>query len=110
MSYFVVNTFASRATHIMKSSGPWVPGLANQIITGAIKSTLCGLTAARYVNVFGPGEASCRECRRRWELDVAQETVKSPEQRQREESNLAVVRALILVVLVVATIYLVTRH
>jgi len=50
--YYVVNTGRGRSTHIMKSGGTWVPGPASQIIIGAVKVTLCGLTATRYVNVF----------------------------------------------------------
>jgi hypothetical protein len=35
---------------------------------GTTKQTLCGLTATRYVNVFTPFEASCRECKKRWQI------------------------------------------
>jgi hypothetical protein len=55
----------------------YVPGAANQLITGYVKTTLCGLTASRYVNVFTPSEASCRECKRRWQLAVAADATKA---------------------------------
>jgi hypothetical protein len=43
-------------------------GLISLAWSGAYKVTLCGLPATRYVNVFTPAEASCRECRKRWQL------------------------------------------
>jgi hypothetical protein len=76
MPYYVVNAGRGRSTHIMKSRTPSTP---NPLSPGSIiaqvlwnggqwKETLCGLQATRYVDVFQPGEASCRECRKRWEL------------------------------------------
>lgn len=107
MPYYVVNAGRGRAsTHIMKSGGTWVPGLASQVITGAVKATLCGLTATRYVNVFTPSEASCRECRKRWQLDVAAEAAKTPEQRQREKVNAWVGGVVIFAVVLAVTIYM----
>ena len=50
---------------------------------GNAKSTLCGLQATRYVNVFTPSEASCWECRKRWQLAVAGEQA-----RAQREANL----------------------
>jgi hypothetical protein len=56
MSYFVYNTGRGRsATHISKDR----------------RVTLCGLAATRHVDVFGPAEASCRECRKRWQIAKA---------------------------------------
>lgn len=82
MPYYVVNAGRGRSTHIMKSKNPTTP---NPLSPGSIaaellwfggnpKFTLCGLQATRYVNVFSPSEASCRECRRRWQLAVAPES------------------------------------
>jgi hypothetical protein len=78
-NYYVVNAGRGRSTHIMKSKSPSTPNplspgsIAAQLLWfgGNPKYTLCGLQATRYVNVFEPGEASCRECRKRWQLDVA---------------------------------------
>jgi hypothetical protein len=40
-----------------------------QVILGVgVKLTLRGFRRPRYVDVFSPAEASCRECRRRWAL------------------------------------------
>lgn len=77
MPYYVVNAGRGRSTHIMESKSPSTPGLASDVIAnllwfgGTIKDTLCGLPATRHVNVFTPAEASCRECRKRWQLAVA---------------------------------------
>lgn len=30
--------------------------------------TLCGTKVSRLIEVFAPGEATCRECKRRWQL------------------------------------------
>jgi|SRR5580704_4330049 hypothetical protein len=65
---------------------PMSPGsVAAQLLWfgGNAKSTLCGLQATRYVNVFTPSEASCRECRKRWQLAVAGEQA-----RAQREANL----------------------
>jgi hypothetical protein len=75
MPYYVVNIGSSRTvmptagtgTHIMKSATPTTPiGLA-----GGPKTTLCGRRAVRYVDVFTPAEASCRECKKRWQIGAA---------------------------------------
>jgi hypothetical protein len=79
--YYVVNAGRGRSTHIMKSKSPSTP---NPLSPGSIaadllwfggnpKYTFCGLHATRHVNVFSPSEASCRECRRRWQLALAAE-------------------------------------
>jgi hypothetical protein len=61
----------------MQSREPSTPdpntlgNIAMSIVTGygrSAKLTLCGLPATRYVDVFTPAEASCRECRKRWQL------------------------------------------
>jgi hypothetical protein len=77
--FYVVNAgrfgSTSRATHIMQSSSPSTPnprspgGVISQLLWfgGNAKTTLCGLQATRHVDAFQPAEASCRECRRRWE-------------------------------------------
>ncbi len=77
MPYYVVNVGRGRATHIMKSSSASIPGMASQVITGYAKSNFCGLTASRYVSVFTPSEASCRECKKRWQLAVAADAAKA---------------------------------
>lgn len=60
--------------------------------TVTTKSTLCGLAATRYVDVFDPSEASCRECRKRWQLAAAEEQVwaESDRQRQRLRGDISV--------------------
>ncbi len=87
MSYYVVNVGRGRATHIMKSGSAYVPGLVNSVVAGYVKSTLCGLTASRYVNVFTPSEASCRECKKRWQLAVAADAAKAARAPQRAPSS-----------------------
>jgi hypothetical protein len=76
MPYYVVNAGRGRSTHIMKSKSPSIPGVGTFLVSnivgfggGTVKYTLCGLAATRYVDVFTPSEASCRECRKRWQLD-----------------------------------------
>jgi len=32
------------------------------------KQTLCGRPVNRVLSIFAPGEATCKECKRRWEL------------------------------------------
>ena len=39
--------------------------------------------ATRYVNVFTPSEASCRECKKRWQLPVAADAAKAARALQR---------------------------
>lgn len=98
LNFYVVNAGwgSSRATHIMRSKSAYIPNanprdlgnIALSVVTGYVptaKSTLCGLPAGRYVNAFAPGEAGCRECRRRWE----QMRPRSPE----EQAMTAAVRA-----------------
>jgi hypothetical protein len=86
-NYYVVNAGRGRsATHIMQSRTPSTPNPASpgsilaQLLWfgGNAKPTLCGLPAARHVNVFTPGEASCRECRRRWELATKAADTRKP--------------------------------
>lgn len=36
--------------------------------------TLCGQKVSRMMDIFSPPEATCRECKRRWEL-AAQRTI-----------------------------------
>ena len=102
--YYVVNVGRGRSTHIMKSGGTWVPGLASQIITGAVKVTLCGLTATRYVNVFTPSEASCRECKKRWQLAVAPESAKMQAAQAPGKSTSIVVGCLLLLVVILLVV------
>ncbi len=77
-SYYVVNAknlqepFASRATHIIQTG------------SGYKDRTLCGVLAGRFDNAFHPYEASCDECRGRWQL--AKDTPR-PQQRAKAESN-----------------------
>ncbi len=86
MPYYVVNAGRGRSsTHIMKSTSPSIPGLGTFVVSnvvafggGTIKQTLCGLTATRYVNVFTPSDASCRECKKRWQLAGRAEEGKRP--------------------------------
>jgi len=50
------------------------PGhLIVQLVTAGRTVTLCGLLAGRRVDVFTPDEASCRECRKRWQLAAARD-------------------------------------
>jgi hypothetical protein len=84
--YYVVNAGRGRSsTHIMKSTSPSIPGLGTFVVSnvvgfggGTTKQTLCGLTATRYVNVFAPSEASCRECKKRWQLATRADEGKRP--------------------------------
>jgi hypothetical protein len=79
--YYVVNAAGRgrESTHIVNAnrrtpyhSNPWHPGnLIMQLTTAGRTVTLCGLWAGRRVDVFAPDEASCRECRKRWQLRVA---------------------------------------
>lgn len=86
MPYYVVNAGRGRSsTHIMKSTSSSIPGLGTFVVSnvagfggGTTKQTLCGLTATRYVNVFTPSEASCRECKKRWQLAVRGGAAKRP--------------------------------
>jgi hypothetical protein len=64
--YCVVNRGRGRSTHI--STGR-VRGLSLATWSGSA-SILCGLPATRLVDVFSTAEASCRECRRRWQLAI----------------------------------------
>lgn len=80
MPYYVVNAGRGRSTHVMKSKSSSIPGVGTFLISnivgfggGTVKYTLCGLAATRYVSVFSPSEASCRECRKRWQLEASAE-------------------------------------
>lgn len=78
---------------------PLSPGsVAAQLIWfgGNAKDTLCGLAATRYVSVFTPDEASCRECRRRYVLAVAAEkanAARTPEQVRTDTERVAAERS-----------------
>lgn len=68
------------STHIVNTNlrtpyhpNPWHPGNLIYTLTNFWPATLCGLRAGRRVNVFTPEEASCRECRKRWQLRVARD-------------------------------------
>lgn len=37
-------------------------------VTDGVNSTLCGRSVSRNMDIFEPREATCRECKRRWEL------------------------------------------
>jgi hypothetical protein len=97
MPYYVVNAGRGRSTHIMESSSPSTPNPAS--VGGVVadllwfggnpKSTLCGLQATRYVDVFTPAEASCRECKKRWQLKAAAERQKAAQRLEREERQAA---------------------
>lgn len=94
MGYYVVNTMnsrgkvTSRTTHIMQGSSPDTPGFPSALTAGTLlaagrgpKSTLCGLLAGRHVDVFQPAEASCTECRKRFQSALAKEAALTPQQR-----------------------------
>jgi hypothetical protein len=90
--------------------------VASSIIFGVsadAKRTLCGLQATRYVNVFTPAEASCRECSRRWELARAAEAAKTPEQRKAEnaqQSRQAAMGCLLMLAIVIAVVVYLSVH
>ncbi|GEM_PF-6264058 len=119
MPYYVVNArnsrggITSRATHIMKSGNASTPGIVSAVVVGYGKQTLCGQWAGRYVDVFQPSEASCRECRKRWQLATAQETAMTPQQRQArdkaEAGKQAVGCLVILLVILGIILFLVFR-
>jgi hypothetical protein len=81
--FYVVNVAGGgrQSSHIVNANvrtpyhpNPWHPGnLVMQLTTGFWPVTLCGLRAGRRVDVFAPGEASCRECRKRWQLRAARD-------------------------------------
>jgi hypothetical protein len=81
--YWVVNAGRGRSsTHIMHSRNPSTPrGVATQLagFGSNAKTTLCGLTATRHVGVFGPAQASCRECKQRWRNATAAPAAPAPE-------------------------------
>lgn len=118
MPYYVVNArnsrggVTSRATHIMKSGSATTPGVVSAVVAGYGKQTLCGQSAARYVSVFQPSEASCRECRKRWQLAMAKEAAMTPEQRQardkaeeRKKAAGCLVILLIVIVIILVAIF-----
>ncbi len=94
MGYYVVNVMnsrgkvTSRATHIMQGRSPDTPGFSSALTSGTLlaagrgpRSALCGLLAGRHVDVFQPAEASCTECRKRYQLALAKEAALTPQQR-----------------------------
>ena len=82
MPYYIVNAGSGRSsTHIVKGSVTWAAALVS--LGG--KSTMCGLTATRYVDVFTPAEASCRECRKRWQLAVDGERATARREVERQQ-------------------------
>lgn len=94
MPFYVVNAGRGRSTHIMKSGSPSTPNptspesIAAQLLWfgGNAKSTLCGLQATRYVNVFTPAEASFRECKKRWQLAQAAEQRAAQQRAAQQEA------------------------
>jgi hypothetical protein len=70
---WVVQSGRSSVLHLMLSKTPSTPNpmspgsIVAQLVWfgGNAKSTLCGRQATRYVSVFAPHEATCRECKRR---------------------------------------------
>jgi heme/copper-type cytochrome/quinol oxidase subunit 2 len=56
-----------------------------------------------------PSEASCRECKKRWQLEAAAEAAKTPEQRRREKANAWVGAVVIFAVVLAVTIYMVAH-
>ena len=79
--FYVANAAGERrdSTHIVNASrtpydpNPWHPGNLIYTLTNFWPTTLGGLRASRRVEVFTPDEASCRECRKRWQLRVARD-------------------------------------
>lgn len=72
---------------------------------GGVKSTLCGLWAGRHVEVFKPSEASCRECRKRYQLAMAKQAALTPAQRKAQadqQSAQQVAGCLLIVILIIA--------
>jgi len=96
MPYYVVNAGRGRSTHIMKSNSPSTPNplspgsIAAQLLWfgGNPKFTLCGLQATRFVDVFSPSEASCRECRKRWQAAGGEATRRAQQQAARGNERL----------------------
>jgi Short C-terminal domain len=96
MPYYVVNAGRGRSTHIMKSNSPRTPnplspgGIAAQLLWfgGNPKFTLCGLQATRYVDVFSPSEASCRECSKRWQAAGGEGTRRAQQQAAHRNERL----------------------
>jgi hypothetical protein len=96
--YYVVNAASGgrQSTHIVNANrrtpyhpNPWHPGnLIVQLTTGVWSVTLCGLRAGRRVDVFTPDEASCRECRKRWQLRVAREASRQADDDARQAIRL----------------------
>jgi len=121
MNYYVVNlrTGVSRhgqGTHIMKGNTASVPSIGSDIADIVIgssfaggKRTMCGRSPGRGVDVFGPGEVSCRECKRRWQLETAAGATKSHAQRQAEaktQATMQTVGCLFFIVLIIVFIIL----
>ncbi len=42
------------------------------------RTTLCGRDVSRQMDIFEPGEAGCRECKRRWELATGRRRPETP--------------------------------
>jgi hypothetical protein len=55
----------STAIHVMRGA---VHGALLNIALGQDQYTLCGRLATRHIDIFKPSEATCRECKRRWQL------------------------------------------
>jgi len=54
-----------------------------------VGSTLCGLGVARIVDVFEPSEASCRECKRRYEIALPREQERQARRQERQQQWMA---------------------
>lgn len=73
LQLWVVQSGRAQTLHLMRSKNPSTPNPASsgsilaQLLWfgGNGKRTLCGRQATRWVGVFAPREATCRECRRR---------------------------------------------
>jgi hypothetical protein len=59
----------STTIHIMAGR---MSGLLSLIVGNQMSYALCGRRASRQIDVFEPSEATCRECKRRWELATGQ--------------------------------------
>lgn len=72
-NYHAVYSGRSQTIHIMKSLTPGTPNFVNTVVTGYSKTTLCNKPATGAVaGIFAVSEATCRECRRRWEMATGQ--------------------------------------
>ena len=57
-----------------------------------------------------PEEASCRECKKRWQLAMAADATKTPEQRQRAKASSWVSVVVILAVVLAAVLVYLVAH